>query len=214
MALSARQQQKNRENKNKKRKLFKKHGGAGLGAPGAAASYAKHPIHECLVPDELFETGLGTIIFSRRTPGGDIAVSAFVVDVFCLGVKNALFSVASEREYEDTIKLRITISLEDQRFENVHPSCARKIIEGAVDYARALGFSPHSDYHVAKAIFGDVIAGACPVQYTFGQEGKPMYVRGPYESASQARKIAQQLDKRCGKGNFHYIVPLDDGFSD
>ena len=214
MALSARQQQKNPENKKKRRKLFKKHGGAGLGAQGAAASYVKCPIHECLVPDGLFETGLGTIIVARRAPGGDIAVSAFVVDVFCLGVKNALFSVASEGVYENTIKARIVGSHEGQRFENTHPSCARKIIEGASDYARTLGFSPHPSYRGAKAIFGDVNAGACPVAYTFGQEGMPLYIRGPHESLSQARKIVDQLDKRCGEGKFHYLVPLDDELSD
>ena len=178
---------------------------------GKAANYAKYPIYECLVPGELFETGLGTIIVARRPPSGEIAITAFVVDVFCLGVKNVLFKLASEQDYHNTVKPRLVVTHEGQHFENTHPSCVRKIIEGAVDYAAALGFSYHRDYKNARDIFGDIDASACPVKYEFGQEGKPMYIRGPNETVSQAKKIVAQLDRRCGEGNFHYLVALDDG---
>jgi hypothetical protein len=210
MALSEKQRQKKLEKNKKKRQLMKKIGSMGFGARSTAASYAKYPLYECLVPSGLFETGLGTIIATRQSPSGEIAVSAFVVDVFCLGVKDAFFKVASKESYHNTIKPRLVETHEGQHFENTHPSCVRKLIEGAVDYAGELGFSPHPDYRKAKAIFGDIDAGACPVKYVFGQEGMPMYIRGPNESITQARKIVAQLDKRCGEGNYHYLVALDD----
>ena len=59
-----------------------------------AVNYARNPIHECLFPASLFETGLGNVIVTRRTQVGSIAISAFVADVICLGVKNALFKVS------------------------------------------------------------------------------------------------------------------------
>ena len=211
MTLRERQRQKKLEKKKKKRQLSKKTGSMGFGARIAAASYAKYPIYEWLVPSGLFETGLGTIIATRRPPSGEIAVSAFVVDVFCLGVKNALFKVAGEEAYHNTIKPRLVETHEGQHFENTHPSCVRKIIEGAVDYADELGFSPHPDYNSAKVIFGDIDAGVCPVKYVFGQEGMPMYIRGPNETINQAKKIVDQLDKRCGEGNYHYLLSFDDG---
>ncbi|MEN8129346.1 MAG: hypothetical protein ABFS45_03965 [Pseudomonadota bacterium] len=211
MTLNERRCQKKLQKKKKKRQLVKKTGSMGFGARSTAASYAKYPIYECLVPSGLFENGLGTIITTRQTPSGEIAVSAFVVDVFCLGVKNAFFKVANEETYQNTIKPRIMGPHQGQFFENTHPSCVRKIIEGAADYAGELGFSPHPDYRSAKAIFGDIESGACPVKYDFGQEGMPMYIRGPHESTSQARKIVEQLDRRCGEGNYHYLVSFDDG---
>ncbi len=210
MTLSDRRRQKKLEKKKKKRQLMKKTGSTGFGARNTAASYVKYPIYECLVPSGLFETGLGTIIATRQPPSGEMAVSAFVVDVFCLGVKNAFFKVASEEAYDNTIKPRLAETHEGQHFENTHPSCVRKIIEGAVDYAGELGFSPHPAYRNAKAIFGDIDSSACPVKYGFGQEGMPMYIRGPNESINQARKIVDQLDKRCGEGNYHYLVSFDD----
>jgi hypothetical protein len=211
MTLSERQRQKKLEQKKKKRQLVKKTGSMGFGARISAASYAKYPIYEWLVPSGLFETGLGTIIATRRPPSGEIAVGAFVVDVFCLGVKNAFFKVVSEEVYHNTIKPRFVESHEGQQFENTHPSCVRKIIDGAVHYADELGFPPHPDYRSAKLIFGDIDAGACPVKYVFGQDGLPMYIRGPNESISQAKKIVAQLAKRCGEGNYHYLVGFDGG---
>lgn len=169
-------------------------------------SYSKYPMHECLVPKGLFEIGLGTVIWTRRIPSGAIAVAAFVVDVFCLGVKNAFFNIASEQDYQNRVKPGLR---GDQEFENVHPSCARKVIEGAIGYAEELGFSPHRDYHNAKGIFGDVDGHACPTKFTYGSNGKPFYIRGPNESIAQAKRIVVQLQKIRGDGNSEYLVVLD-----
>jgi len=150
--MNAKKKQKKIEKKKKKRKFRKKSLGANLQSRNKASSYAKFPFHECLVPNGLFETGLGNIMVTRRTSDGSIAISAFIVDVYCLGVKNALSSVSSEHDYEHKIKSRIIETHEDQQFENVHPACARKLIEGAISYAKELGFYPHRDYKDAKGI--------------------------------------------------------------
>jgi hypothetical protein len=214
MAISERQRQKQLEQKKKKRQLLAKHARASLPSEHRALSYAKFPVHECLVPEHLYETGLGTVIWARRTPQGAIAISAFIVDVFCLGVKNALFSIVSEQEYESTVKPRLIGAHEGRTFQNVHPTCARKLIEGAIRYAEDLGFSPHRDYQRAKGIFGDVDAHACPTGFTYGHDGKPFYIRGPNESVAQAKRITDQLQRKCGVGNFEYLVALDDGVLD
>ena len=49
------------------------------------------------------------------------------------------------------------------------------------------------------------------MKFTYGQDGRPYYIRGPNESTVQAKKIVNQLDKRCGEGNFDFLVMLDDG---
>ena len=208
MAISAKQRQKKLEKKSKKRKLVKKSLSSALQIRDKALNYAKFPIHECLFPSNLLETGLGNVIVARRTTDGSIATSAFVVDVFCLGVKNALFKVSSEFDYEYSIKPKLSGGLDGPSLEVVHPSCARKLIEGAVLYAKELGFSPHRDYNDAKGIFGNIDASACPVKYSYGSDGKPYYIRGPNESPAQVKKIIDQLHKTCGEGNYHYLTML------
>ena len=202
MAISEQKRQKKLQQKKKKRELLGKAARASLTSRQKALSYSKFPVHECLVPEGLFDTGLGTVIWTRRTPHGSIAISAFIVDVFCFGVKNALFNISSEQDYESTVKPRLIQTHRDQAFQNIHPSCARKLIEGAISYAEELGFSPHLDYHNAKGIFGDVDGHACPTRFTYGSNGKPFYIRGPNESISQSKRIVDQLQRRCGEGNF------------
>jgi hypothetical protein len=211
MAISEKRKQKKLQDKKRKRKaLLGKAARASVISGHKAVSYSGFPVHECLAPEGLFETGLGSVIWTRRTPHGTIAISAFIVDVFCLGVKDAFFHVRSEGEYESTVKPSLT-QAHGQAFHNVHPSCARKLIEGAVRYAEELGFSPHQDYQNAKGIFGDIDADACPTEFTYGRDGKPFYIRGPNESVSRAKGIVDQLQRKCGEGNFEYLLPPNEG---
>lgn len=210
MAISEQQRQKKLQQKKRKRKLSIKPATPSLSSSHNASACSNFSVHECLVPENLFETGLGTVIWTRRTPEGSIAVSAFIVDVFCLGVKNALFNISSEQHYESIVKPRLTETHGGQAFEYIHPSCARKLIDGAISYAENLGFSPHRDYQSAKGIFGDIDAQACPTRFTYGNEGKPFYIRGPNESISQAKRIIDQLQRKCGEGHFHYLVVTDE----
>ena len=39
-----------------------------------AKPYSVYPINECLIPDDLFTSGIGELLVSRRTPNGDIAL--------------------------------------------------------------------------------------------------------------------------------------------
>jgi hypothetical protein len=208
MAISAKERQKKLERKAKKKKSMKMNRPISL-SKRKVASYSTHPIHECLVPDGLFEVGIGNVIVSRRVPNGNIAVSVFLVDIFCLGVKDAFFRVLSEGEYENRFKASLMESHEGQTFKSVDPSCARKLLEGAVAYAEELGFSYHPEHKNAKNIFGDIDSSNCPIKYTYGQDGKPFYVRGPNETVEKARQIVNHLNQRCGEGGFDYMVMLN-----
>jgi len=210
MAISEKQRQKKLQQKRQKRQLAVQAARRSTAAPRKASQFAHLPVHECLIPENLFDVGIGSLIWARRAGGGQLAVSAFVLDVFCLGVKNAMFRGLDERVYEEEMKPSLTVAAEGVAFQSVHPTCMRKLIEGAVDYASDLGFQPQRDYRDAKGIFGDVDAIACPTRFEYGQNGKPFYIRGPKESIAQAKRIVQQLEKRCGEDNYHYLVAVDD----
>jgi len=175
--------------------------GGGL-SPAQAAHY---PIHDCLIPEHLFEIGIGNIVLTRSLPSGDFAMAAFLLDVFCLGVKNAFYSVIPAQDY--ALQLR-QIEESGGRLERVHPSCLRKLVEGGVDYARNLGFAPHADYAQAAGLFGDIEAAACPVRYAYGKNGKPFYISGPNESPAQSRRIVDTLSRKLGPEKFDFMTAL------
>ncbi|MGR9000125.1 MAG: hypothetical protein ACU88J_13910, partial [Gammaproteobacteria bacterium] len=118
-----------------------------------------------------------------------------------------------ESDYEHRIKGRMAAT-GGRSFENLHQSCAKKLLDGLVDYAKELGFSPHPDYKNAYDIFGDIDAGACPVKYTYGKEGKPFYINGPYESSADINRIINTLTKKCGAGGFDTVLRLSDDMDD
>jgi len=160
------------------------------------------PLHECLVPANLFEMGMGNLVFSRLLPDGRIALAVFLLDLFCLGVKNAFITIASRDEYRQ----RLRRWPEAERLQPMNAACFRKLVEGGVAYAGDLGFSPHADYAVARQIFGDVQSADCATRFEYGHDGKPLYISGPHETPTQVRAILEQLERRVGPGNFDYLV--------
>jgi hypothetical protein len=163
---------------------------------------ANAPIHEALVPAKLFELGMGNLLFSRSLPDGRIALSAFLLDTFCLGVKDAFFAIVSRDEYTK----RLSNWSAAESLQPMHAACFRKLVEGGVAYAHELGFSPHVDYAEARLIFGDVQATDCTTRFEYGHDGKPLYVSSPHETSTQVQTIVEQLERRLGPGNFDYLV--------
>lgn len=203
MASDERQRQKKLAKKAAERKARQAERKS-LSTGGSAAVAARFPIGDCLVPTSLFKEGIGHVMLTRLLPHGEIAVAGFLVDTYCLGIKNALYRVISPAEY-DYYRRQIEAYTP---LERVHPSCLRKLVEGAVRYARDLGFPPHPDYARAAQLFGDIDAAACPVRYAYGKDGQPFYVSGPNESTAQSRKIIDTLARRLGPDGFHYMTAL------
>lgn len=213
MALDRKKLQKKKAKKAAKKKARKSReqkGGAIMGIAGKMAinQAIQSPIHECWEPEQLYNSdqGIGTIIVSRKTQRNDILIAAFLVDIFCLGVKNAHIKLMSKEEYHFSLEnIR-----EQEDLKAIHPSCARKLVEGAEAYATELGISPHKDYQSARKIFGDIEKEVCPRSFEFGKNGKPFYLAGPYDSSAFSRRIVKTLMDKFGPDGFHYLLPLDD----
>ncbi|NYT46472.1 MAG: hypothetical protein H0A75_00925 [Candidatus Methanofishera endochildressiae] len=203
MALTEQQKQKKAKQKKQKRSTQSKSNSAHI-LLEKVTPHVENPFYECLIPNNLFEAGIGNILITRISDKGEVAVASFIVDVFCLGVKKVLFKTMPLPEYEKVFKPDILKSHGDYPFSKLKPACALKLITGAVDYAKQLGFSSHQDYHSLKAFFGDDKLGFCWSRYHYGKDKMPSYVKGPNESTADANKIIATLEKSCGAGNFHF----------
>jgi hypothetical protein len=164
------------------------------------------PTHEALWPTNLFEIGIGWVIVARfKSAGQRVEAGVFLVDVCCRGVKLAHYESCDRRDYLERVRGHYQ---SDFPMAFVEPWCARKLVEQANQYARELGFLPHPDYKKAARVFGGLHAEQCSQNFTFGRNGKPFYVRGPRETEEQARCTLQQLERRCGPGNYDFLVAL------
>jgi hypothetical protein len=160
------------------------------------------PIQECLLPEGLFEGGIGTLILARGASPDYLNVGVFLVDVSCLGVKNVLFKSIGSEEYEVLVAGASAM----QSLADADPSHARRLLRDVTAWSGSFGFSPHRDYAAVEALFGDVNADACDTTFVFGRDGKPIYLPGPFETPAQVRRRLEQLRVRLGDDSFEAII--------
>jgi hypothetical protein len=155
----------------------------------------------------LFESGCGYLVVSRFKADGRVESGFFLLDVFCLGVKDAGFHCFNSiADYQESLLDRL---FPDEVRERITPAAARKLTEDAISYARGLGFSPGVDYKKASRVFGGITTADCDEEFRFGKDDKPLYIQGPSDSPARVARILRALEARCGEGGYHYIVAAD-----
>jgi hypothetical protein len=155
---------------------------------------AQAPIQHCLVPERLFDSGIGTVVLARGSTRHSLTVGVFLVDTWCLGIKDTFFRSVDGEDFEMMIEgLDGTTPM-----ASVDPSYARKLLLDAAAWAASIGFAPHRDFTAIERLFGDVRADACDATFQFGRGGKPLYVQGPRESPTQVRLRRQQFGRNLG----------------
>jgi hypothetical protein len=166
-------------------------------------------LHECLLTKAWQDTSeIVQILVSRRSPAGQVAVGAFLVDLGCLGVKAAFGRLLdTEREYKE---LRGDMESR-QKMIKADPDLAAKIIREAIAYAKDLGFRPDPDYRDAMLVLGDADPDACDTPIPLGRDGKPFFIPGPDDKVNL---IMAKLTRKLGPDGFHYMVPVDGDMGD
>jgi hypothetical protein len=79
----------------------------------------------------------------------------------------------------------------------------RELVFGAAEYARRLGFAPHPDFDQARDHLG---AWTGPSAITFGCDGKPNYISGPYDDPD---RVLRTLRRAVGREGFNYTIGVD-----
>ena len=176
---------------------------AGGGLAREVCRAAAAPLRACLVQDSVFQSGVGMVFLARKIGAGDLALGGFLVDAYCLGVKDAMFQELDEGEMEELLDGAAATS----PLAPVDPPYARKLLRDDAAYARSLGLPPHPDYASVELLFGDVAADACDVEFEFGHEGRSLYVPGPTESPTQIRRRTDRLRRRLGDDGFDVGTP-------
>jgi hypothetical protein len=161
---------------------------------------ARAPIHCCLLPDDLFETGTGMLLLARGTPSTGLVLASFLLDVFCLGVKDVLLRPIEASDLEEVIA-----ALEGEaEVVETDPAYARKLLRDLVEYARRLGLEPPREYRTAERLFGDVSADGSDVRFEFGCDGRPLYIPGSRETPAQVRQRLEKLRRTVGEDGFDF----------
>ena len=160
----------------------------------------KLPFHECLINDTWKESGLATILISKKQPGGNYTYAMYLVDVFCLGLKNTLFNFNyNEAMYKE---MKETYVYGHENVVTCDIVKAHNIIYGAIDYAEELGFQPDKHFKITEYLLNPNLINDGIDEIEFGYEGKPFFIAGPDDNTS---RIISILEKNVGKGNFEIM---------
>jgi len=157
------------------------------------------------LPPNLFDTGIDQVVVCRYKGDDRVEAGVFLVDVWCLGVKDAFYMKEFVSEFERNHLPRI---FRDDVPEPRPAADGRKLVEGAVAYAHALGIAPHKDYKKAARVFGGVDPKTSNASFTYGKDGKPLYIAGPYDNAERILAI---LRKKLDPDGFHFIQEVPEG---
>ncbi|HEY4026332.1 MAG TPA: helix-turn-helix transcriptional regulator [Candidatus Dormibacteraeota bacterium] len=144
--------------------------------------------------------GLVSVLVARAHRYGKVTVCGYLVDAYCLGVKDVLGPRAiAGRELTGFV----------ERYFQAYQSpplpapidLARHLAWGAVEYARGLGFEPAQSFDAAAAGHLGPLTETSAIR--FGRNGKPLFVQGPDDDAA---RILRTLESTAGSGNFDVVV--------
>lgn len=145
---------------------------------------------------------LTALVARRRRHRRNITVCVYLVDVYCLGVKNAV----GPDNMDDRALRRLT----DHVFSGyaAPPVSApielvRDLVLGAAEYAHGLGFAPHPDFEQARPHLGPWKGRSA---ITFGRDGQPHFICGPHDNPD---RVLRTLRRTVGRKGFHHTIALD-----
>ena len=161
---------------------------------------AELPVGQCYISRTWRERGLAQVVVLRQVPDGTMLLGAYLVDVFCLGVKNA-FSAPLKNDEVRPFLDQCPDALQEIPYED-----ARSVILGAIEFARQFGFEPDESWKASNTLV-EAHRLFTP-RFNFGKDGQPLYIQGPQDDA---RKIMKRLAPFIREGSAHYIVAADEG---
>jgi hypothetical protein len=166
------------------------------------------PVYECKVNNNWAEAGLANLSIARKHTNGNLTMGFYMVDLKCLGVKDAHYHFnISEHQYREIIE-RFESHMQ---VETISYELAHNIVYAALEYAEDLGFAPHRDFtSVARYILEEDTDDIELIDIDCGAEGKPLYVRDEEDTDKQAKAIIAQLEKTAGPGNYDFIDIVQD----
>lgn len=149
--------------------------------------------------DELNDGGFAIVTVARQAGFNRLDVCTYLVDTWCLGVKDVSgLRTIDPTTYKDFVDFAYK-EFPDGTTE-ISLEMAQAIVFGSIEYAAKLGLQPHQDFAQNRSHLGTWSSE--PV-LTFGRNGKPFYMNGPYDDPMKILKI---LRETVGEGNFDYAI--------
>ena len=170
-------------------------------------------IGKCYVSDDIEAMGEGHVIVTRKHTGGKISMAVYLVDIWCVGVKDSFYRLRLEDyEFEDMIGT-YHFGLRECSYHEAH-----NWIYGAIAFAEEAGIKPDKSFIVTQYMLEEDDDNIPLIEYEYGKNGKHTLVT---HSRLEASRYLPLLEKNLGEGNYDFILNAgdadfddEDGFDD
>lgn len=149
--------------------------------------------------DEEWRDGLGYVIVIREHTGGKKSFAAYLIDRWCVGVKDTFFNV---RQDDDSIE-ELLSRVGEYRLQEVSYNEAHNMVWGAVDYAEEAGIKPHKDFATTQYFLEEDTDEIPLIEYEFGKDGKHYLVA---KSQLELSKYLQTMKKNLSEDEYSFVV--------
>ncbi|MDH4467872.1 MAG: hypothetical protein QE271_07430 [Bacteriovoracaceae bacterium] len=148
---------------------------------------ASFRVHECWIMEDWEDGGLAPILVVRQQPNFKYQFGLYLVDYYCLGVKSTICDVNVAYGKIEEIQSRTPYAWLEFDYQD-----ARGLILGSIEYARGLGFAPDVGWENSKHL----VEANTPFdnKFTFGMDGKPLFINGPDDDVASIMKTLQGKD--------------------
>jgi hypothetical protein len=139
--------------------------------------------------------GIALVLVARAERHDGVSVCGYLVDTFCLGVKNVIGPERMRRRGLPSF-VRTYFMAFPAPAVPAPIDLAQHVVLGAVSYAETLGFSPHPEFERARCHLGQ-LSEQCAI--SFGRNGHPLYVAGLDDDPVT---VINTLNATLGAGRF------------
>lgn len=170
------------------------------------------PIYECLINNNWDASKLANIIITRKHITGNITLSFYLVDLFCLGVKDSFYKFNIPIEEYLSLKEKIESNSPTDQIEY---NLAHNIIFAGYEYALDYGINPCKEFSTTTKYFLEEDDESIEIiDIDCGDEnGNPVLHINEFSNPISTKKVIETLKKTAGEGNFN-VVFIDDEFYD
>lgn len=160
------------------------------------------PIEVCYISKDIEEVGEGTVIVVRRHPNDKFTLATYLLDIFCLGLKDTFYRLRlDEFEYEEYLDKFTSMDVTEITYNEAH-----NWIYGAIAFAEEAGIAPHKDFNVTQYMLEEDTEDIPLIEYNYGKDGKHFLVAMSQLELSRYFPI---LKKNLGD-DFDYVLQDDE----
>ncbi len=161
------------------------------------------PIYKCLVNTDWETSGMANVIVLRQHVNGNVSGAVYLVDLFCLGVKDTMWFFN-----EDETGVMEKFNKDDApELKTIDYQLAHNIVYAGHDFAMDYDIRPHPGFKTSKFVLeeDDDSIPLVDIKTGFGGDGIPhLMVHQPGQYADALAK----LKKNAGEGNYHYTIAI------